>query len=253
MSTSQGSENNYPDSNQQNFNSPLIAQYDKPTNYNTQGYGTNNLMPTYDNQINQNIPQSQNIVIQPIPQYQPNTDIYNPFPNVTSINQIPHYGVSQIAENKFQIINGGCFFRLVFPMIFMIIGFGLFVGGLFGVFPIILVGAIFFFVGLGIMYCINQIFFFTLGENSLMVETKTIFGTSSTVYHPGEISKVEFNFHITYDSESGRMNNYNLILFTKNGPISLINFATNLNIFTDQEMRYLTYIVNEHINKNMKV
>ena len=86
-----------------------------------------------------------------------------------------------------------------------------------------------------------------------MVETKTIFGTSSTVYHPGEISKVEFNFHITYDSESGRMNNYNLILFTKNGPISLINFATNLNIFTDQEMRYLTYIVNDHINKNMKV
>ena len=80
MSTSQGSENNYPDSNQQNFNSPLIAQYDKPTNYNTQGYGTNNLMPTYDNQINQNINHYST------PYMNPSVQIINHYPNNYNLN-----------------------------------------------------------------------------------------------------------------------------------------------------------------------
>ena len=253
MSTSQGSENNYPDSNQQNFNSPFITQNDKPTNFNTQGYGTNNLISTSDNQYNQNTPQSQNIVIQPIPQYQPNSDIDNPFPNATSINQIPHCGVSQIAKNKFQIKKGGCCYRLCFPIFFMFIGLGLIVSGLGGDPSMIFGGVAFFFVGVGIMCCRNKTVIFTLGENSLMVETKTYCSTSSTVYHPGEISKVEFYFYTTYDSENDRMNHYHLILFTNKGKISLIDSETNSKIFTEQEMDYLAYIVNNHIKKKMKV
>ncbi len=61
-------------------------------------------MPVYDNQ---NIPQSGNIVIQPIPQFQPNYEIYNPFPNVKSLDQIPHYGITQIEQNKFKVVSGG--------------------------------------------------------------------------------------------------------------------------------------------------
>lgn len=57
----------------------------------------------------------------------------------------------------------------------------------------------------------------------------------------------------TYDSKSRRMNNYNLILQTKNGPVVLINFGTNINFFTNDEMDYLSYIINNHINTKMRV
>ncbi len=253
MSTSQGSENNYPDSNQQNFNSPFITQNDKPTNFNTQGYGTNNLISTSDNQYNQNTPQSQNIVIQPIPQCEPNSDINNPFPNAKSINHIRHRGVSQIAENKFQIKQGGCCYRLCFPIFFMFIGLGLIVSGLGGDPSMIFGGVAFFFVGVGIMCCRNKTVIFTLGENSLMVETETCCSSSNTVYHPREIFKVEFSSYFDYDSENQKTYHSHLILFTKNGQISLINCDSSSKIFTDQEMDYLTYIVNNHIKKKMNV
>ncbi len=102
MSTSPSPENNYPYTNQQDLNSPLVPP--QSTNLNTQGNGFNNQMPVYDNQ---NIPQSGNMVIQPIPQFQPNYEIYNPFPNVKSLDQIPHYGITQIEQNKFKVVSGG--------------------------------------------------------------------------------------------------------------------------------------------------
>ena len=250
MSTSQSSENNNLDSNQQNLNSPFIT----PTNYNTQGYGTNNLISTSDNQYNQNTPQSQNIVIQPIPQCQPNSDINNPFPNATSIKQIPHLGVSQISKNKFQIKKGGCCYRLCFPIFFILLGFGGSVFGFTGDPSIIFYGVFFFSIGLGFMCCRNKTFFFTLGENSLMVETEPCCcGSSSTVYHPGEIFKIEFSSYFNYDSENQKIYHSYLILFTNKGQISLIDWETSSKLFTDQEMDYLTYIVNNHINKKMKL
>ena len=253
MSTSQSSENNL-DSNQQNFNSPFITQYDKPTNYNTQGNGTNNLISTPDNQYNQNTPQSQNIVIQPIPQSQPNSDINNPFPNASSIKHIPHLGISQISKNKFEIKQGGCCYRLCAPIFFILLGFGGFVSGFTGDHSIIFYGVLFSSIGLGLMCCRNKSFIFTLGENSLMVETEPCCcGSSSTVYHPGEIFKIQFSSYFDYDSENQKTYHSHLTLFTNKGKIILIDYESSSKLFTDEEMDYLTYIVNNHINKKMKL
>ena len=179
MSTSPSPDNNYPYTNQQDLNSPLVPP--QSTNLNTQGNGFNNQMPVYDNQ---NIPQSGNIVIQPIPQFQPNYEIYNPFPNVKSLDQIPHYGITQIEQNKFKVVSGGCCMRIVFPLIFMIVGLGVMIGTISGQLIMLLIGGIFFGAGFLILYCMNQTFFFILGENNIEVETKTIFGTNSVVYNP---------------------------------------------------------------------
>ena len=207
-------------------------------------------MPVYDNQ---NIPQSGNIVIQPIPQFQPNYEIYNPFPNVKSLDQIPHYGITQIEQNKFKVVSGGCCMRIVFPVIFMIVGLGVMIGTISGQLIMLLIGGIFFGAGFLILYCMNQTFFFILGENNIEVETKTIFGTNSVVYNPGEITKVEFDTYVTYDAESRKMTNYRLTLHTIKGPVNLINYATNVRAFTDEEIRYFSYIMNNHISTKMRV
>ena len=185
MSTSQSSENNYqPISEQQNTYTPFIGENSISSNPTNEDNGLKNQISQYNNQYNENNNESHNIVIQPIPQFQPNYEIYNPFPNVKSLDQIPHYGITQIEQNKFKVVSGGCCMRIVFPLIFMIVGLGVMIGTISGQLIMLLIGGIFFGAGFLILYCMNQTFFFILGENNIEVETKTIFGTNSVVYNP---------------------------------------------------------------------
>lgn len=125
MSTSQSSENNYqPISEQQNTYTPFIGENNISSNPTNEDNGFNNQKSQYNNQYNENNNESHNIVIQPIPQFQPNNIIYNPFHNIKSIDQINHYGVFEIEKNKYKVISGGCCFKFVFPMIFIIVGLG---------------------------------------------------------------------------------------------------------------------------------
>jgi hypothetical protein len=254
MSTSQSSENNYQTiSEQQNTYTPFIGENSISSNPTNEDNGLKNQISQYNNQYNENNNESHNIVIQPIPQFQPNNIIYNPFPNIKSIDQINHYGVFEIEKNKYKVISGGCCFKFVFPMIFIIVGLGVMAMGPFTTYALLLFGLIFFLAGLGACYCLNKTFLFILGENNLEVVIETIFGKKSTIYNPGDINKIDFYSTLTYDSESGRMNNYNLILQTNNGPVVLINFSTNINVFTNDEMDYLSYVINNHINTKMRV
>ena len=247
MSTSQSSENNYSELNQQNINTPLITPYEKVTNINSSNYEKDNQIPKYNNQYNEN--KSQNLEIQTIPQYQTNYEINNPFPNITSINQIPHHGVFQIKNNKFKIIRVRCFYRLVFPMIYIITGLATLIGGSFGELEmvfLIIFGFGFLSVGLLVLFILNRNFNFILGENNLEVEYENIFCKNSTIYNPGEITKIEF-----YSDYNEEYINYHLILQTNDGNVDLFGFLINIK-FTDEEMKYLTYIINNHINTKMR-
>ena len=250
MSTSPSQENNYPFPDEQNINTPFESP---AANLNTQGNGFNNQMSVYNNQYNQYIPQSQNIVIQPIPQNQPNYEIYNPFPNVQSLDQIPHYGITQIEQNKYKVVTAGCCFGIVLPIICILVGLGLIIGTISGQLILLLFGAIFLGAGFLVMYCVNKSFFFILGENTLEVETKTICGKSSVVYHPGEITKVEFVARVTYTRKGNIMTYYLLTLQTNNGPVNLINYGTSGRTFTNDEILYFCYIMNNHISTKMRV
>lgn len=254
MSTSQSSENNYPTiSEQQNTFTPFIGENSISPNPTNEDNGFNSQISQYNNQYNENQNESHNIVIQPIPQFQPNNIIYKSFPNIKSIDQINHNGVFEIEKNKYKVISGGCCIRFVLPMIFIIVGLGVMAMSPFKTYAEFLLGLIFFLSGLGVCYCLNKTFLFILGENNLEVVIETIFGKKSTIYNPGDINKIDFYSTYTYDSKSRRMNNYNLLLQTKNGPVVLINFGTNINFFTNDEMDYLSYVINNHINTKMRV
>jgi hypothetical protein len=215
-----------------------------------------------ENNINQNFPpQYQTIVIQPgIPQYQNsipnNQQIYNPFQNVTSLKQIRHKGITQPEENKYQISQVGCFFGICFPMIFILVGLAISIAGII-IREIVMIpfGMVFSFAGFMACYCMNKKFSFILNENNVELEEKTICGKKSTIYNGDNIERIEFFYDIGYN-EGTRMNNYHLNIYTKNeGRINLFNFGTNYENFTDQEMDYLVYVVNNHINhlKNLQI
>ena len=111
---------------------------------------------------------------------------------------------------------------------------------------LIIFGFGFLSVGLLVLFILNRKFNFILGENNLEVEYENIFCKNSTIYNPGEITKIEF-----YSDYNEEFINYHLILQTNDGNVDLFGFLINIK-FTDEEMKYLTYIINNHINIKMR-
>ena len=218
---------------------------------------------TYGNEknINQNFPpQYQTIVIQPgIPQYQnsiPNNQpIYNPFQNVTSLKQIKHKGITLPEENKYHISKVGCSYRIFLPTIIILTGIAVAIYGKFqGQIYLIPFGMIFSLSGFMACYCKNKEFSFILNENNIELEEKNICGKKSTIYNGDNIERIEFFYDIRR-GRGGKVITYHLNIYTKNeGRINIFNFETTDEDFTDEEMDYLVYVVNNHINhlKNLQ-
>ena len=95
----------------------------------------------------------------------------------------------------------------------------------------------------------HRSYIFILGENNLeLVDFESIFSKNSTVYNTGEIIKILFYFGY-YEEEE--ITKYHLLLYTNNGTKDLFYYQIS-EYFTDEEMKYLSYIINNHINTKMR-
>ena len=187
-------------------------------------------------------------VPQPIIQYN------NAYQQYTNINQINHKGISQVDENTFYITTGCCF--KLFPYIFILFGSafiafwildGSIIPGLFGI--------LFAFLGICMFFNLFNNIYFVMGPNSLIVMKKAACRKKTQIYNAGELQRVEFNY--SYSSRRHGKNpshNYKLVVFPTNGKEDFIfEVGSSSRIFTNEEIEYFLYYINNHIQTKMRV
>ena len=197
-------------------------------------------------------PQNAGITIQSQPIYK------DEYKNYTNIKQINHKGIYQTDENTFYISTGCCF--KLFPYIFTFVG--LFLMSL----PIIkigegnmyiaaIVGLIFFVAGSSLFCIMYNNIYFIMGPNTLTVMKKAQCRKKTTIYNPGELQRVEFNYEYSYSgSDEGYMHRYNLIIIPTNGKVDhIFRIGSSSRVFTTEEIDYFLYYINTHIQTKMRV
>ena len=197
-------------------------------------------------------PQNTGIIIQNQPVYK------DEYKNYANIRQINHKGIYQTDENTFYISTGCCF--KLFPYIFTCVG--LFLMSL----PITnigegnmyiaaIIGIIFFVAGISLFCVMYNNIYFIMGPNTLTVMKKATCRKKATIYNPGEIQRVEFNYEYSYrGSDEGYMHRYNLIIVPTNGKIEhIFNIGSSSRVFTTEEIDYFLYYINTHIQTKMRV
>ena len=187
-------------------------------------------------------------VPQPIPQYN------NRYQQYTNINQISHKGITQVDENTFYITTGCCF--KLFPYIFTLFG-GVFISIWVFAGSIIpgLCGIFFAFLGICMFFTLYNNIYFVMGPNSLTVMKKAACRKKTKIYNAGELQRVEFNYNYSSTSiDSNATHNYKLVVIPTNGKEdTLFEVGSSSRVFTNEEIEYFLYYINNHIQTKMRV
>ena len=179
------------------------------------------------------------------------------YQNYTHISQISHVGFSQVGENTF-IISTGCNFKL-FPILFFFVGLLLSVLPVTGIaegsyFISSFVGAFFFITSIYLLLKMYNSIYFVMGPNTLRIVKSALCLNKTTIYNPGELDRIEFNYKQSYSEKNGYIRNYNLIIVPTNGVVNKVfSLRSNLPFFTDEEIGFFLYHINNHIQTNMRI
>lgn len=171
--------------------------------------------------------------------------------NISSINDIEHLNVSQPKNNIIEIVyNKNCLFAYIIPLILFLIG--LYLIYLVGKYKI---NSIFFYIsyvlfifGFLMIFFFQTKYTFILGNNFIKFKQQC---KRSIIYKPGDIEKIEF--YCSYDGNKIRKHFDYLAIHTKEGKKEIFNSRSCLQNFTSQETIYARYIINKHINNEMKI
>ena len=253
----------YPNINSQN------NQFSTPYSGNPQYQNIPQQQPIYANYPNQPNPYPGMQPPQPIPGYQaspipqqnqvgalnvnnvPNID----YQKYTNVSQVHHKGVHQPDANNIYISTGCCF--KIMPIIFFIFGavfscMFLFAEGIGGIIGTVF-GVIFVLISFCMMCKGYYSVYFTMGPNNLTVTKKALCGRSTRVYLPGELISVELT-HDILPTRDGRTFNYQLNINTTNSGTDIaFRVGQSSPIFTMEEIGYFNYVINFHIQNNMRM
>ena len=194
------------------------------------------------------------VIVQAQPVYKTEYQQYS------NISQIRHKGIYQVDENTFYISTGCCF--KLFPILFFCVGLFLLLLPVYQIgegnnFVVSIVGLIFFVVGIVLFFKMYNNIYFIMGPNTLTVMKKAICGKKTTMYNPGELQRVEFNYNYSYSHSSnggGYMHNYSLIIVPTNGNVdNIFSVGSSSPVFTTEEIDYFLYYINTHIQTKMRV
>jgi len=222
---------------------PLPVQQNIPVN----NYAPITQTSTPNNYIYQNI-----VPVQYQTQYQ--------YQNYQNITQIPHKGIYQTDANIFYISTGCCF--KLFPFIFFLMGCGVFAisfaNDAQNIYIARIVGIIFALIGILLFFKMYNNIYFIMGPNTLTVMKKAICGKQTTIYNPGELQRIDFNYYYGYNSMSnrrrGRTHNYSLVVVQSNGKTdNIFSIGSSSRVFTTEEIGYFLYYINTHIQTKMRV
>ena len=245
-------------SNQQNMEQPPGPTFYLPSQ---------NTNTPYEKPLNS----QQNQVIIPIQPYpnislnypQKNADIQaqpiynNQNQNLNDFSEIPHRGISHPDNNTF-IIKAVCCYRF-FPIIFFLIGLFFVLLYIFTKKYNYVISA---FFGLCMIICSLPLYClmfskatFILGPNTLTIKKKALCYQKTLIYNPGEIIKVDFNYKFSHGigQDENDTHHYKFTAITNRGLVKILNFGNTYSAFTQEEIDFFLYIVNTHIQNNMRV
>ena len=251
-------------------------------NYNYNNYPQNNVNPyPYPQQINTSptpLPYSsnnnqnpnQNIPIEVLqypncsdfPEYNKVTNPDKPkidYSKYTNINQLNHRGIIQTDSNTFYLTKKCC--SKLFPILFS--SFSLFLSTVIfwtevstATICLCVVGGIFVILGI-LMLCRSYIsVYFILGPNNIKVVQKAWCGSKTTIYNSGQITKIIFALSMESFKNSPFMSYHVTIYQNIPGyPPEFMIFANGNKtpLYTEEEIGYFNYVVNNHIKKNMSM
>jgi len=261
---------------------PLI---DSNVQNNITPYNSTNFENKSINPVSQNIqqpnytPQDLNIPItQPLCTPSQGTDfsinqntpgiISTQYQNYKNISEIPHKFIQQIDSNSFFFpISSDCCSKCS-PFIFLIVGFSqLIIYCLLTIFVLksfweptlimLIVGIAFSLFGTYSLFKTYHSIYIYIEQNSLKVMKKAICGNNIKIYNSGELERVDFLYKYDYvidnEGEGSYVHQYNLIFVPKREQVDKIFSIGNRDkIFTQEEMDYFQYIMNNHIKTEMK-
>ena len=83
----------------------------------------------------------------------------------------------------------------------------------------------------------------------VLIEKKT------KIYNAGELQRVEFNYNYSSTSiDSNATHNYKLVVIPTNGKEdTLFEVGSSSRVFTNEEIEYFLYYINNHIQTKMRV
>ena len=95
-------------------------------------------------------------------------------------------------------------------------------------------------------------------QNSIKIVKKALFGKNIKIYNPGELERVDFLYKYSYEIDNegeGFYNHrYHLIFVSKKGEVNeVFSIGSGRKIFTQEEMDYFLYYMNNHIQTKMNV
>ncbi len=175
-------------------------------------------------------------------------------PEAKDFSQIRSKGIIQIDSNTFTIKGSKCF--LYFPIIFFVVGVPFVIIGFFITYKFIkviflIIGIVFTLVSICFSFGFYHTILFVIGFNDLTIEEKALLRRKVTVFNRGEIKQVNFTFDQGHDEEGTLMNNYKILITTKEGDEEIYNTSTSWESFTIEEIEFFNNYINNHIKKNM--
>lgn len=234
----------------QNLDEHNILNSDNLQNQNEEIPHTMQSLPE-TNQNSQNQPQS-------------SPPVYNPPLGVNveqNISQIPHKNITQPHKNLFVIYTGivsklqafsflivGCLLLICSPLS-IVIKIKDYVAMCFAFLGL---GCVFFGIGIHYLLKLSYLVNLELGDNYLIAQKKSICCKNKvTNYQKGDLIRLEFT-HKTQKKENDTIHYYKLFLILKGDKKKRL-FHTNSksNMFTEEEIKYLLYYINNHIAKKM--
>ena len=168
----------------------------------------------------------------------------NVFENINSINEIPHNIISQPESNKFIIKLYNSLLSVLSYIAFTFVIFLCFYCYIIIIDKLRIIISLSFFLSIGLImfYYRYRTLTFILNEKNIQIEKNNLCKNIS-IYNSDEIKKIKF--HI-----KERLNNsyYYLVIEDNYGEINISGYYGS-SFFTQEEMRYFCYIINNHIEK----
>ena len=113
------------------------------------------------------------------------------------------------------------------------------------------IGIIFTIISIALSFLFYHTISFIIGFNDLTIEQKALLRRKVTLFNRGEKKKIKFNFDKERDEEGALMNNYKILITTKEGDEENYNVSTSWESFTIEEIEFFNAFINNHIKKNM--
>ena len=181
-------------------------------------------------------------------------DNISPLNPVTDLSQVRSKGITQLEKNTFTIKGNNC--CKIFPIVLILIGIlfiflGVIISSKVVKVIFIIIGVIFTLISICFSFGYIHTLIITVGTNDLTILQKALLRRKHRVFKKGEISKLSFNLVVRPDDEGVMMNNYSIVISTKDGDEEIYNLSTSWESYTEEEINYFNTFINNHIQNNM--